>query len=200
MQCVGKSRMDCDKIVQAFSVLPGFTITTSADLISVYLPGIKDSAHVLAREVRRARTVVGPNGENAVELAVGKEYGELPLIFTLDDVVFAPAKTEAVLDSDICWNITDAPPLVTYLEMQRDAERVARACEKTGQNLDRLGASVLLVRCFILGAAKFGMRRLKAVAWWQRGWRAIGEDIPLPPIRQDPLWEEMVQNASRIEL
>jgi hypothetical protein len=178
--------MDCDKIVQTFSALPGLTITTSADLISVYLAGIKDSAHVLARNVWRARTVVGPNGENAVELAV--------------DVVFAPAMTEAVLDSDIRWNITDAPPLVTYLEMQRDAERFARACENTGQNLDRLGASMLLVRCFILGAAEFGLRPLKAVAWWQRGWRAIGEDIPLPPFQQNPLWEEMVQNAARIEL
>jgi hypothetical protein len=192
--------MDCDKIVQTFSALPGLTITTSADLISVYLAGIKDSAHVLARNVWRARTVVGPNGENAVELAVRKDNGELPLIFTLDDVIFAPAMTEAVLDSDIRWNITDAPPLVTYLEMQRDAERVARACENTGQNLDRLGASMLLVRCFILGAAEFGLRPLKAVAWWQRGWRAIGEDIPLPPFQQNPLWEEMVQNAARIEL
>jgi hypothetical protein len=193
--------MNCDEIVHTLSALAQLEITKTADRLAIYVPAIGDSVHLVADEVRRARRIVGPAGETAVEMVVGDERDVRPLILTAEDVVYAPASPDVMLDSTIQWNITNAPPLVTYSEMERDAEKVAFACERPGPiNLDSLGASLLLTRCFIAGAVRFGLRPLRAVAWWQRGWRAVGDDIPLPPFRPDASWNEMTEEAARIPL
>jgi hypothetical protein len=151
--------------------------------------------------------VAGPTGQMAVEFAV-RRWGDVgpwgdqwPLILTAEDVVFAPLSPDVLLDSSIRWNITDAPLLVAYSEMQRDAEKVALTCERPGPiNVDRLGAGLLLIRCFVTGAARFGLRPLKAVAWWQQGWRAIGCDLPLPPFRPDKIRDGIIEEAASILL
>jgi hypothetical protein len=38
------------------------------------------------------------------------------------------------------------------------------------------------------------------VAWWQRAWVAIGGDVPLPPFRADPIWDELTHAASQIRV
>ena len=55
-------------------------------------------------------------------------------------------------------------------------------------------------RCFITGAVRFGMRPLRAVAWWQRGWEACQAYWDLPLFPSDPMWGHLVRSASSITL
>jgi hypothetical protein len=61
-----------------------------------------------------------------------------------------------------------------------------------------VGGTLLLLRCFIAGATRFGMRPIRTVAWWQRAWTALGGDTVLPPFLPNPLWEELCAEAERI--
>jgi hypothetical protein len=104
-----------------------------------------------------------------------------------------------VLDFPIEYRITNAPHIVAYTEMEQAAEQAALTCERPGPlELDGVAATLLLVRCQIVAATLAGLRPVRSVAWWQRAWAAIGGDVPLPPFRADPVWDELAHEASRI--
>ncbi|MBT2420347.1 hypothetical protein J7F01_12705 [Streptomyces sp. ISL-22] len=132
---------------------------------------------------------------------MGDEREVWPLIITPDDVVYRPVDTGAVLDSSIEFRIANAPHIVAYTEMERAAEQAALACEQPEPiELDGAGATLLLVRCSIVAATLAGLRPVRSVAWWQRAWTALGADVPLPPFRADPVWGELMHEASRLTL
>lgn len=60
--------------------------------------------------------------------------------------------------------------------------------------------SYLLLRCFIAGAVRLGLRPIHTVAWWHRGWEALAGDVPLPPFRFDPVWDELTRDAAHVTL
>jgi hypothetical protein len=191
--------MPPEEVVRALSALPSIRITTAADGIAIHVPAIEDRVLLSSAAVKRARRIFAPNGDPAVEFAVGDENEELPLIITPEDVVFAPAKSASLLVSSVPIVVADAPHLVAYSEMERDAERAALACAQSGpKNTDRLGATFLLLRCFVAGATRFGLRPLRTVAWWQQGWKIIGDDVALPPFRPDSSWDALSRAAEHI--
>jgi hypothetical protein len=199
--CLDGKPMNREEIVQTLAVLVDLQISKSEDTLAVYVPAIEDSVRLSANEIKRARKIFGPEGDPAVEMAIEREIDQWPLILTTKDVVFAPVDPEVLLESPVRMDISNAPHLVAYSEMERDAEGVALACEQLDAiDLAGLAGSFLLLRCFVAGAVRFGMRPLKTVAWWQRGWRAIGGDVPLPPFRPDSIWDKMTDDAARILL
>lgn len=194
--------MDGREIADALAQLSQVEISTSGELITVRVPAIEDGVRLLPRDVQRLRRIFGPRGDAAVELVIGGEGGVRPLIITSDDVVFAPASEESVLDSPIAYKIDNAPHLVAYTEMERDARALADTCQQPapGLNLAAVGGSMLLVRCHIAGAMRFGMRPVRAVACWESAWEALGGELPLPPFRADPGWDELRGEAVRVPL
>lgn len=191
--------MDGAEIARALRELPGLQVSVSGEGIHVRVPSLNDNPHLAAAEVRQLRQIFGPRGEPAVQLAVGAPAR--PLIITADDVVFAPASADAVLDSSMRYEVSNAPVLVAYSEMERDTQSLARSCEgQASRNLDRAGGDLLLLRCFIAGAVRCGMRPVRAVAWWQRAWAALGGDVALPPFRQDPVWDELCAEAASLAI
>lgn len=191
--------MEAVEISRVLAGLSSVRVTTMADRVCAYLPAIDDTVHVEATEVRRFRHIWAPNGDPAVEFVMGDEHGTWPLIITPNDIIYKPVDTEAVLDSVIEYQISNAPHIVAYSEMERAAERAALASERSGSiDVDSVGASFLLVRCFIAAATLVGLRPVRSVAWWQRGWAALGGDLPLPPFRADPVWDELSRDASRL--
>lgn len=184
--------MESADIAHALSALPGLHVTVSGEGIHVRVHSLNDSLYVQAGQVRQLGKIFGPRGEPAVEFTMGDESGLWPLIMTTDDVVYAPASADTVLDSDIRFEVRNTPALVAYSEMERDTQSLARSCESTAaRNLDRAGGDLLLLRCFIAGAIRLGMRPVRAVAWWQRAWAALGGDVALPPFRADSVWDEL---------
>lgn len=182
------------ELTEALADRLGLRPAVLAGRISVYLPALDDTVRIDAAEVRRHRPIWAPTGDPAVEIVLGDDQGIWPLILTPTDVVYQPAVTEVVLDSRIAYRVGDAPDLVAYTEMQHDAERLAARYEQPGSvNLDAAAAGLLLVRCFVAGATLVGLRPVRTVAWWQRAWAALGGDVPLPPFRPDPLWDELAR-------
>jgi hypothetical protein len=191
--------MEIAEVVEVLEGLPGIRVAAMGDRISVYLAAIDDTARIDTAEVRRYRRIWAPNGDPAVEFVLGDEQEAWPLIVTPSDVVYQPVDTRTVLDSPIEYRITNAPHIVAYTEMEHAAEQVALACEHPGPiELYSVGATLLLVRCQIVAATLAGLRPVRSVAWWQRAWAAINGDVPLPPFRADPVWDELAHEASQI--
>lgn len=193
--------MDSTEVGRILSELPELRVSVAGDQVRCHVPAIDDTVCLGAAAVRRCRPIFGPRGERAVEFVVDADDGDVrPLIVTGDDVVYAPADAAGLLDSAIPYRVGNAPPLVAYSEMQRDAEALARTAEQGTARLDlsEVGGTALLLRCFVAGAVRFGMRPVRTVAWWRRAWASIGEDVVLPPFRRDPLWEELYEQAAGI--
>ncbi len=132
---------------------------------------------------------------------MGDEHGVWPLILTPDDVVFQPVSTGAVLDSAMEYRITNAPDIVAYSEMEHAAEHAALTCERPG-SIERSGWARRWCWCGARSSRSrsSGLRPVRTVAWWRRAWEALGDDLPFPPFRPDPLWDELVADAARISV
>ncbi|MFI6011104.1 hypothetical protein ACIBAG_20170 [Streptomyces sp. NPDC051243] len=193
--------MEAADVIQALDGLKGPRAVVVGGRVCVHVPAIDDTVRIDAAQVRRCRRIWAPNGDPAVEFVLEDDGGVWPLVITPDDVVFQPVDTGAVLDSPIEYRIANAPHIVAYTEMERAAEDVAVHCEEPGPiELNGAGVTLLLVRCFIVAATLTGLRPVRSVAWWQRGWTALGGDLPLPPFRADPVWDELTHEASQLTL
>ncbi|QFZ17874.1 hypothetical protein [Saccharothrix syringae] len=181
------------EVCRALEGVPGVRVTALADRVWVHVPAIGDAVRVDVAAIRRHEPIRAPDGSPAVEFTLGDEHGTWPLIVTSTDVVYRPAGPRAVLVPAPEHRVGSAPHLVAYSEMERAAERLALDGERPGlAELSGLGAALLLVRCFIVGATLVGLRPVRGAGWWQRAWAAVGGDVPLPPFRADPVWDELV--------
>lgn len=188
--------MDGVELGRALDGLGGLEISVAGDEVTVRVPALDDGVRLVAGEVQRLRHIFGPRGEPAVELVMA---GDLPLILTDDDAVFAPEDENAVLNARIPVSVSNAAHLVAYTEMERNARAVAVRClEADGLNLAAVAGTLLLLRCLIAGALRFGMRPVRAVACWQSVWEAVGDDLPLPPFHADPRWDGLCAEAAAL--
>ncbi|MER7010397.1 hypothetical protein ABT324_03065 [Saccharopolyspora sp. NPDC000359] len=193
--------MRASEIIEALEGLPGTQPTRADNRVSAHVPAIDDTVLIDSAEVARYRRIWAPNGDPAVEFVLGEGPGARPLIITASDVVYQPVSPREVLSSGLNYHITDLPHLVSYAEMEDAAQRTAREHEEPGPlNIDSLGASYLAVRCFIVAATLNGLRPVRSVAWWQRGWDALGGDLWPSNYRADPVWDELAQEAAHVEL
>jgi hypothetical protein len=194
--------MDSAEIVKSISeLLPQLEVSVTEDLIRVFIPVLDDSINLSSNRVLRLQAIFGPRGERAIEFTVVDDEDLWPFILTADDVVYPPAPTSTVLDSPIEIEISNAPPLVAYSEMTRDALGYAQACESPGViNVDGITGLELLLRCFIMGATRLGMRPAKAAACWLRARAALGGESLLGEYRPDSAWEELCAQARTIHI
>lgn len=192
--------MELADLVATLSSLSDLEVSTVGDSVRIHIPAINDALKVSAVAVLRTRTIFAPNGDRALQLEVRSEEGDLPLILTDTDCVYPPATSGSVLDT-VPYKVTGAPHLVAYSEMERDCERLAVIAEQGSEqggdrSPDDVGGTFLLLRYFITGALRFGMRPVRAVAWWERAWAMIGDDIFLPAFRMNAQWDEVRQEAA----
>ncbi|WP_280234486.1 hypothetical protein [Nocardia cyriacigeorgica] len=193
--------MKVAEVIEALKALLRIQPNVTAGSIEVYLPELDDTVTIDVAEVQRYRRIWAPNGDPALEFVIGSGQEVRPLIITPDDVVFQPLDTGVLLDFPIEFSVVDAPHIVAYTEMERAAERIAGVCERPGPiELGSVAAAFLLVRCYVAAAVRAGMRPVRSVAWWQRGWSAVGGDVPLPPFRFDPMWDELTHEATELVL
>ncbi|MFI6262762.1 hypothetical protein [Micromonospora sp. NPDC051006] len=190
--------MTPDEISAALTIVPEVRATALQNRMTVHVPALGDSVHFVADDVRRVRPIYAPDGAPALEFAVGAGAEVWPLIITGTDVVFQPVSPDTVLDTRMRYSVAEMPPLVAYTEMLREAEAQGRRAQSGHIDYDRLAGTFLLVRCFILGAARFGLRPVAAVGWWDRAWREAGDDVFLPPWRPDPLWDGLLAEATQL--
>ncbi|SNT63012.1 hypothetical protein SAMN05421812_114253 [Asanoa hainanensis] len=186
--------MDAEEIVAALAFVPEVRASVSGDRVTILVPALGDSVQLHAADVRGVRRIWAPDGAPALEFAVG----DRPLIIVGTDVVFQPEEPQAVLDTRMRYVVGDMPHLVADTEMLRDAEAHGSRTGSGSVDYAALGAAFLLLRCVIVGAARFGLRPVAAVGWWDRGWRAVEDWAPLPPWRTDPWWDDLSAEAARL--
>ncbi len=177
--------------------VPGLDVTTLRDGLRIAVPAVHDAVWLVAGQVEHCRTLTAPDGGAAAEFTV---TGGETLLVTAGDLVFAPARPDDVLDSTVPYRMTGAPALVAHSEMGRAAERLADAALRPGsEGPGGTDADLLLVRCLVTGALRFGMRPVRAVAHWLLA-RAAAGATGLPPFRAAPGWDALVREAERIAL
>ncbi|MEU4483218.1 hypothetical protein AB0F68_34990 [Micromonospora sp. NPDC023966] len=190
--------MTPDEILAALAFVPEVRATSLQNRMTIHVPALGDSVHLVADDVRRARRIYAPDGAPALEFAIGAGAELWPLIITGTDVVFQPVSPDTILDTRMRYAVAQMPPLVAYTEILREAEAQGRRVQSGHIDYDTLAGTFLLVRCFILGAARFGLRPVAAVGWWDRGWRRVGDSVFLPPWRVDPLWDGLLAEAAQL--
>ncbi|MGW2340534.1 tetratricopeptide repeat protein [Streptomyces sp. NPDC001661] len=200
---LGRDRDDAamtQEIVTALTEVLGLRPTVDGGWVSVGISALGETLGLPVCDVKRVTKSRTPMGDAALEFVMIDGDDVRPLIVLADDVVFAPEDPVRVLQSPIPVVISDAPPLISLAETVAAAERFATEAAEPGANLDTVCAKGLLVRCEIAGALRFGLRALKAVAWWQRGWEACADDWSLPPFPKDPVWDHVARCASGLSL
>lgn len=190
--------MHSDELADALADVPGTEVSAGPGVVTAYLPAIGDAVRLAPDDVLGADQAVAPTGAPAVRLAVRRGHQRLPLIVTVDDVVFAPAYAADMLVEGADVRVPAAPHLVAYSEMHRDVRALGRVIDDGEVELDRdtLAATLLVHRCFLAGALRVGLWPVRVAAWWEYTWARIGADLPLAPFRPDPEWDLLMADVA----
>ncbi|WP_280491289.1 hypothetical protein [Nocardia asiatica] len=188
-------------ITAALSGLAGLEVRDRGARVEIRIPAIDDVLFVSPVEIRRTRSTFGPRGERAVEFVVEQGESAYPLIVTATDVVFALADEDSILDSGMRYVVENTPHIVAYSEMEEGLATFFQQRENLLEsNLFEVAASLIMFRCMIAGAIRFGMRPLHAAAYWLAIWERVGDELPIPEFSTDPAWEALAVDAATVTL
>jgi hypothetical protein len=190
-------RMHSDELAGFLGEVLGAQVSAEAGQVIVSVPAVGDAARLALEDVLWAEQITTPTGSPAVRLGLRRGHGELPVIIAVDDVVFAPADPADVVDG-LPVSIPSMPNMVAYSEMHRDVRALGRAVDDTDRRLDpdTLTSTLLVHRCFLLGAMRVGLWPVRVAAWWEYSWARVREDLPLPRFRADPGWDRLMADVT----
>jgi hypothetical protein len=190
--------MNSAELAGVLGGVPGAQVSVESDVVVVTIPAIGDAARLAPGDVLGSEVIVAPTGLPAVQLGVRRGHEELPLIVTVDDVVFMPAYAADLIEKGAPLRVPSAPHLVTYSEMHRDVRALGRAIDDPDLELDpeTLAATLLVHRCFLAGAVRVGLWPVRVAAWWEYTSARVGADLPLGPFRADPVWDTLMADVT----
>lgn len=190
-------RMDSEQLARLLGEVPGTEVSAGSGMVTAYVPAIGDAVRLAPEDVLGAEPIAVPTGAPAVRLRIRRGHEKLPLIVTVDDVVFMPAYAADVMDAGAEVRVPAAPHLVAYSEMHRDVRALGRAVDEAGVEFDpdTLAATVLVHRCFLAGAVRVGLWPVRVAAWWEYTWARVGGGLPLAPFRADPVWDRLMADV-----
>ncbi|MET0418675.1 MAG: hypothetical protein ABW022_21885 [Actinoplanes sp.] len=185
------------EITEALSEVPGVQVKVRRGLVTVHIPALGDTAQLEPDDIVAAEDVFVPTRKPAVQLDVQRGRELLPLIVTVDDLVFNPVYAEDVVVPGTDLRIPAMPGLIAYSEMHRDVRALGRTVDDPAATLepDILAATLLAHRCFIAGAVRVGLWPVRVAAWWEYTHARVGADVPLARFRDDPLWDELMADV-----
>ena len=190
--------MDVEELAQLVDEVPGTEVSIEAGVLVARVPAIGDAVRLAPADVLNHDPIISPAGQPGVELGVRRGHEELPLIITVDDVVFMPAYAADMLERDAQLTVPSTPHLVAYSEMHRDVRALGQAIDDPDLELDPeiLGATLLVHRCFLAGAVRVGLWPVRVAAWWEYSWARVGKDLPVGPFRPDPQWDRLMADVT----
>jgi hypothetical protein len=190
--------MDVEELAQLVGEVPGTEVSVEADVLVARVPAIGDAVRLAAADVLDFDPILSPSGQPGVELGVRRGHEELPLIITVDDVVFMPAYAADMLERDARMTVPSTPNLVAYSEMHRDVRALGRAIDDPDLELEPeiLAATLLVHRCFLAGAVRVGLWPVRVAAWWEYTWARVGAGLGIGPFRPDPQWDRLMADVT----
>jgi hypothetical protein len=190
--------MHSEALVGLLGELPGTEVSVRAGVVTVSIPALGDAVRIPMADVRGFEQIITPLGEPGLELGIRRGHEELPLIVTVDDVVFMPAYAADMLVPGAEVRVPATPHLITYSEMHRDVRALGRAVDEEGVEFDEdmLAATLLVHRCFLAGAVRVGMWPVRVAAWWEYSWARVGGGLALGPFRPDETWDRLMADVT----
>lgn len=188
------------ELTGALADVPGVEATIRRGALNIHVPALGDTATLDPDEVLAAESVFVPTRKPAVQLDLKRGREVLPLIVTVDDLVFTPVYADAVvaLRDGEELRVPAMPSLLAYSEMHRDVRALGKAVDDPDAELDpeMLAATLLAHRCALRGALRSGLWPVRVAAWWQYSYARVGESVPLPAFRPDPEWDDLLADVA----
>lgn len=186
------------ELTDALSEIPGAEVSVRRGALHVHVPALGDTAELDPGDVTSAGSVFVPTGAPAVQLDVRRGREILPLIVTVDDLVFTPAYADSMVIPGADLRVPAMPNLIAYSEMHRDVRALGRTIDTAGTTLEPeiLAATLLAHRCFLAGAVRMGLWPIRVAAWWEYSAARSAAMVTLPPLRADPAWDDLMADVA----
>jgi hypothetical protein len=191
-------RMLSYELTEALAEVPGAQVTIRRGALHVHIPALGDTARLDPDDVVDASPVFVPTRAPAVQLDIRRGHEVLPLIVTVDDLVFTPAYADDLIAEGAELRVPAMPGLIAYSEMHRDVRALGKAIDDPELNLDAetLAATLLAHRCFLSGAVRVGLWPVRVAAWWEYENARVGRKSGVTAFRPDPVWDELMADVT----
>lgn len=191
-------RMHVYEVTEALAEVPGVEVKIRRGLLTVHVPAIGDTARLEPDEVMAAESVFVPTRAPAVQLDLRRGHEVLPLIVTVDDLVFTPSYADDLVVKGAHRRLPALPNLISYAEMHRDVRALGKSIDDAKLDLDpeTLAATLLAHRCFLAGAMRAGLWPVRVAAWWEYANARVGGPVGVAPLRSDPAWDDLMADVA----
>jgi hypothetical protein len=184
------------EITDLLSRLPDVRCSVSGDQVRIFVPAIDDNVRLRAEEVRDLQPG-GTRRKPGIGIIVGDNRNLRFIIVGSDDVAYAPASADSILESPVSFGVSDTPDLAAYSMMESSARRFADSlADNPPQNLVPVAGMLLFLRCCMVAATQFGMTPVRSVASWRQASAATDAGALLPPFKWDPAWNGLCAKAA----
>jgi hypothetical protein len=185
------------ELAEMLREIPGTEVTAGPGLVTVHIPALGDTVRIAFRDVLDADWVHVPTGAPAVQIDLRRKHESLPLIVTVDDVVFTPAYADDLIDPEDELLVPAMPSLIGYSEMHRDVRALGGALDDADVDLtpEVLAATLTAHRCFLSGAIRVGLWPVRVAAWWEYTSARSAGRITMARFRPDPEWDRLLADV-----
>jgi hypothetical protein len=181
------------ELTEALSEVPGVEVSIGRGALHIHVPALGDTATLDPDDVVETADVWVPTRRPAVQLDIRRNREILPLIVTVDDLVFTPSYADDLIAEDAEVVVPAMPSLIAYSEMHRDVRALGKSVDTDDLDPLTLAATLLAHRCFLRGAIRVGLWPVRVAAWWQYTNSRTPETFPL---RDDPVWDELLADVA----
>jgi len=181
------------ELTEALSEVPGLDVSIRRGALHIHVPALGDTATLDPDDVVESADVWVPTQQPAVQLDIRRNREILPLIVTVDDLVFTPSYADDLVAEDAEVIVPAMPSLIAYSEMHRDVRALGKAVDNEDLDPMTLAATLLAHRCFLRGAIRVGLWPVRVAAWWEYNNSRAPQTIPLRP---DPIWDELLADVA----
>ncbi|MCO8271188.1 hypothetical protein M1L60_11350 [Actinoplanes sp. TRM 88003] len=186
------------EVTEALAEVPGVEVKVRRGLLEIHMPALGDTASLDPDEILAAESVFVPTRAAAVQLDIRDGRAVLPLIVTVDDMVFNPAYADDLVEPGAHRQLPAMPNLISYSEMHRDVRALGKAIDDPALDLEpeTLAATLLAHRCFLAGAMRVGLWPVRVAAWWEYANARVGAPSGIAPLRSDPDWDDLMADVA----
>jgi hypothetical protein len=186
------------ELTEALAEVPSVEVRIRRGALHIHVPALGDTASLDPEDILAADQVFVPTKKPAVQLDIKRGREVVPLIVTVEDLVFTPGYADALLAEGADVRVPAMPGLLAYSEMHRDVRALGKAIDNAEAELDpeTLAATLLAHRCFLRGAVRVGLWPVRVAAWWEYTHARTAGKLPLAPFRPDPEWDALMADVA----
>ena len=188
--------MQSYELTEALAEVPGLALKIRRGALHIHVPALGDTAVLDPDDITDAADVFVPTEKPAVQLDVRRGHEILPLIVTVDDLVFMPAYADDLVAPGADLRVPAMPSMIAYSEMHRDVRALGKALDDGPMEPELLAATLLAHRCFLSGAMRVGCWPVRVAAWWEYSHARLSGYVPLSPFRPDEDWAELLEDVA----